>query len=784
MLHVVAGGTGGSLPGVTPGGSPWDTGAGTITVTGGPGVEIPQTADSPAGALAMPQPVNLGSFTPTRVPGTSEADLAVGVPLSFLFEPVKNLLDPKFKPSALIQLQAQEPPPGWPDPHASVSCTDSRIWSIGDAAEASRGEGVPIIYHEDYGPLVARLHIGTAAANYSERQQRLIEQLRSAVYAAATAKYRLDTDMPSLEQGVAGADAEISSLQAKVPPLVASLDETRSFFAQIQTAEDNLPSSVRAELQAQDSLEQTVQQLEDRVVQAEQAGQSEQVATLKADLSTQRERLAIIDKSLAGRDGGVDSVIGRWVAKLRSIQSQVYALEQAQAQAVLVRHQANQALQQAIDQRAALDRELDADGEQLLNADFQVTAVSVTANGSPVFKAKLLGNELALEAIDAEIADATPVLADLTAEYRATNQHVQAMQRAASAALGDTATTILQNMWAEATITTVDYGYDVLKGFAKGGPLGALGAAAKKGWEKYGTVYESLVIGKNALFGPAGSTKQSVDIPEFDHQFVATLQDDITREVDKIYGTNAKGLPSLVSGRPFKEVVSKQVSGLVNKGLVALYQKFYKDLPILRRVAGSAPVTTGFGKLLAKAKDFLKWSKNNDAALKYMTGQTAQKGVKAYGFNGGTDIAASFARDVAKAGAKVYLNSRERAAWENYFKLEAAALLYNTRRIMMYNTYWPFVDYYEQLLAEKAQLLASYNPSMQSPIELDRSFAQGTPLVVTLTVVRPDGATAPLDLAVLVASRPATETSRYVYTIGSGSLHEGPKGLGLLIEAR
>ena len=156
VIEVAALGSGGSLPGVTAGGSPWDTGAGDVTVTGGPGVVLPSAAASPAGAFAGPQPIDLGTFSPKRILGKSSGYLPVDVPLSFLFEPVANPLHPQFKPSALVHLQAQEPLPNWPNtgPKGSgLTCVNSRSWGIGDAAEAYRGEGVPIIYHEDCGPL-------------------------------------------------------------------------------------------------------------------------------------------------------------------------------------------------------------------------------------------------------------------------------------------------------------------------------------------------------------------------------------------------------------------------------------------------------------------------------------------------------------------------------------------------------------------------------------------------------------------------------------------------------
>lgn len=165
VLEIDAFGTGGSQPGVTSGGAPWDTGAGEITITGGPGVANPSFV--PGGGYAGPQPTHFGSFFPDRIPGISTGYVVLKVPTSFLFQSGGNPLHPVFKPAALIQVQAQEPPPGWlSGRELGITCEDNKEWTVADVSNVDRPtdlSGDPVIYHEAFGPLVAECSTKPAA---------------------------------------------------------------------------------------------------------------------------------------------------------------------------------------------------------------------------------------------------------------------------------------------------------------------------------------------------------------------------------------------------------------------------------------------------------------------------------------------------------------------------------------------------------------------------------------------------------------------------------------------
>ncbi|HUC14491.1 MAG TPA: hypothetical protein VMS00_08565 [Acidimicrobiales bacterium] len=155
VLEIDAFGTGGSKPGVTPGGAHWDTNAGDITITGGPGAD--NLSFQPDGQYAQPQPTLFGTFFPQRIPGTSTGYIHLDVPTSFLFQSVQNPLQPVFKPAALIQMKAEEPPPSWPSGRdLGTTCSDNEEWTVGDVSDQARPAGLggdPVIFHEALGPL-------------------------------------------------------------------------------------------------------------------------------------------------------------------------------------------------------------------------------------------------------------------------------------------------------------------------------------------------------------------------------------------------------------------------------------------------------------------------------------------------------------------------------------------------------------------------------------------------------------------------------------------------------
>jgi hypothetical protein len=167
VLEAGAFGTGGSDPVVTPGGGRWDTGAGWIAVTGGAGVDSPSFA--PDGSYANPQPISFGHHFPQRIRGESTGYILLDVPTSFLFKAGGNPLRPVFRPSALIQMKAEEPPPDWPSTRdLGTTCADNEEWNVGDVSDAARPAGLggdPVLYHENFRPLTAPTTCGTKPAS-------------------------------------------------------------------------------------------------------------------------------------------------------------------------------------------------------------------------------------------------------------------------------------------------------------------------------------------------------------------------------------------------------------------------------------------------------------------------------------------------------------------------------------------------------------------------------------------------------------------------------------------
>jgi hypothetical protein len=162
VLEIDAFGTGGSEPGVTPGGAHWDTNAGDITITGGPGVD--SLSFEPGARYAQRQPMLIGTFFPQRIAGMSTGYILLHVPTAFVFQAVPNPLHPVFKAAVLIQVKAQEPPPGWPSGRdLGTTCSDNEEWTVGDVSNQARPAGLggdPVIYHEAFAPLATTTCVG------------------------------------------------------------------------------------------------------------------------------------------------------------------------------------------------------------------------------------------------------------------------------------------------------------------------------------------------------------------------------------------------------------------------------------------------------------------------------------------------------------------------------------------------------------------------------------------------------------------------------------------------
>jgi len=110
--------------------------------------------------------------------------------------------------------------------------------------------------------------------------------------------------------------------------------------------------------------------------------------------------------------------------------------------------------------------------------------------------------------------------------------------------------------------------------------------------------------------------------------------------------------------------------------------------------------------------------------------------------------------DATKTFAKSQIDTYEEQAWYRYF----AADLYARAAYSFWQTvsddYWQRYDAYQQLIADKQALIASWDPSTSTRTVRSVAFDSTGTLTVTLSVTQPDGAP-PVALGVTVNGKSA-----------------------------
>ena len=168
-------------------------------------------------------------------------------------------------------------------------------------------------------------HIGFVKIFASAALRSLTAQYRDQVAALAEQKQNLEDSLGAKAARVALAQTELGRSTQVVASLVSQVAGTEAFVKQINQQEQALPGSVRAELQARDSLDQSIASLQDQIVAAERAGNTALAKTLTARLDRELSELATISRELLGKDEIIDQTVERWLARLRLLKNQLFA---------------------------------------------------------------------------------------------------------------------------------------------------------------------------------------------------------------------------------------------------------------------------------------------------------------------------------------------------------------------------------------------------------------------------------------------------------------------------
>jgi hypothetical protein len=715
---------------------------------------VPSDYDAAGTALGTLPPVTSGTKT-----------VVLRIPVGFL---VPNPLgaQPRFRQYLGVRVSGVEPPPHWLDGTVCGYNGDGNsnyiTWST------SNPIATPAFFYHERFPLFAPqepLHIGFATQSFVQRQQLLAAQLHSRFVELSNEKGQIQAALPAEEAAVAKAVAQVATLDTQLAALSVQVAQAQSFLSAVARAEGALPSAVQAELQARESLENTIAQLQDQLLQAEQAGGGS-AAPLRTSLARNQRALDAIDKALEGHDGEWDETVNSYVAQLRLLETKVFALREQLVAARNARSLADETLRLAKGRQATVDASLLTLWEQLADLDVDLRRVEVSAGGVVVFSAQFTSPYLQLQEIDAELAALAPQLQLLQLARSAARTEFLAQQQAASAALAQVTEVIYgsgflpsvsSNAFLKAGIDTLDYAYDVSKGFGQGGPVGALGAALKKGMEGWYAMLQDT--------SPTGAA-------ELNSNYQLKLKGLIASTTDKV--------PELVVSRYVKDAFAKPAKDGFNSLFLSFYESRFGDVPAFYRAGGALPPVASPGgavqAVINRAKQFQEWATSRQASLdKIRAGPKAAKL---------SSLAYGFVKDLTKAAAKAYLDNRERQAWAAYFQADALSYGYLPLWQQASDQYWTAYDTYQGLEAKKAELLAGYDPATRTRVTLDQSFTRGAVLTIHLDVTRPPGARIPVTFTVRVAGDAATSSAADTFSISSAGLAQGPRGVGISVEAR
>jgi uncharacterized coiled-coil DUF342 family protein len=710
--------------------------------------------------------------------GTTAAAPADGTPLTSKLDFPHGFLladpdpaDPIFHPIVGLRFKGQEPPAQW---LAGLECFfgdagNGASWISGTnftSPAAPFCSCVRVLYHEAFPSLTAGppMRVGRARLDYSDRLKRLAKQLRDGFKELSNEKGDIQALLPKLKERVEGIEDRIDKIEGSMGPIRREIDESKRFVKAVIGAIEDLPSGLRSKLQARESLEETIDRLKAAILQAKKNGDEARVAQLRKSLNRTENQLAEIDKALRGRTGNVDEAMDHYVKKMRKLQGDLFELSEKLIDARKDRSETDEKLKRKLGRQTELGAELLALQQRLLSLNFEVEKVSVDTGGSKIFEAEFKGPYDELEQVNADLAELEPLLDGLKQRREEAREDFLGAHRDARRALARVTEVIHSNALLKAGIDTIDYAYDVSKGFGQGGPIGALGAALKKGLEGLPGVLKDI----NSDWGATELTK-------FDQQYASDVTDGLARGSEKALDK----VNDLAVSRVVKDTLGKPLKDAFNAGFLAFYTKIYDDVPdFYKRGGGAMPGSTTSGvvkKLVDRLKTYQKWSKTRGQALNKLWKRPKMGGL--------ADITKGFIKDLTKAAAKSYLDSRERDAWEEYFEAELFAAGFRPLWLIAHRKYWEADDALQGLKAKKARLMRGYDPNDGTKKTLDLQFANGSFLTIALTVDGPTSGSPP-DLEVRVGGRKATPTGGHAYTVSTSGLTVGDNGLGLVVTAR
>ena len=626
----------------------------------------------------------LGTVDPTLDPRyqTGLYRAAYDFDPALLLRASKDPTSPRFVGALRLRLAGEEPPPGFPPSvvggesgQGGSHCGWQRQWSPQDVA---------VLFREALPPLAATVRIAHATLAFEARAKRRVAKLKQLVETLAPRKETLEreivTEVARAQEAVAG----VVALERNIKRVDDQLGTTRSALDRLKREEDASPAELRSLLENEDRFAGEVAALEQQVLAAEQQGATS--GALRTPLALARKQLAAVDAVLKDRFQGtpLGDTRTEWLSALRTLQSRAFELRDAEVKLLGEQGAAEGKLTLLTDELRGVDIQLLGVAERLAGFDPEVSEVSASVGGQPVFHAVAGPAYARVLAINEQIADQAAWIKLVEADKKPAFDDFVSAQKDAIAS-GKQLAELLNHLAYARFVTDLAFdSYDIVKATAKGGAVGAVAELGKKLIEKG--------LSKLAGEAPSGIDEQSIEA-EINKEFNADLKD----------AFSAPRITRVVAERVIKDTASKALKDSANKYIGALVFKKV-ELPF-RRVLGDGPITPGaLRSQLEKGTLELKSLKRLRSQLKDL-----RKGYfKKLSFKGEAE---NIAKDALKTLIKGALDSKERDAWVDYFQQDAVAHA-------LYGPYHELADRWQKalerqdaLLAEKAKLLAGADPN-------------------------------------------------------------------------
>lgn len=680
------------------------------------------------------------------------------IPLVLVLRPGGESTQPQLLPGLLLRINMEEPPKGFPPAGPLIG---SCLWGATTTLRSP-----VVLFREDLPPMTAAtFHIGTAQLAGLERVRELEAEDRAQVGSLDKEKEALAALLPKQRELLATDEVVVTSLDAAVTTLQAKIAQTRSFVAQISSAEKKLPPAVQELLASRDTIGENISQTQDQILAAQQAGNTAQVKALQQTLAAEQAVLADRDRQLAGKDGTVDVLVDKWMTELRRLQGQLFTAQSGQARAEFQLGQDLVALQDSSTRQDSVDNQLLDLNQSLTNLDFDLQNVAVDADGRAVFGAKFTSPYAQVESWNALIAAIKSYEPEAEAARKTTLAQYKTAEMASISALQTIENTIRSNSYKKAGVDAAFYAWDLAWAASKGGVAGLGTELAKK------AVDAAIGLVTYSLDKEGGAT-------EFNKGYSASLSQ-VMGSAGPAFLPPGKALKVALE-RLVKDATLKPAKDALNYQIGKnIINKVLRETPALYlQGISSPPSLAGFSaaRFVQEAKTFWNGFRNTGLQLNNLVKTTKfSDRVK--------DLGVGVLKDISKATLKAYIDTSEQLAWSDYFYKEVVAQTYFPLWQLASNDYWEVEDALQGAETSRDMLEEGYDPSTGTKVGLDVPFQSGASLTVVLAVVRSATATAPLHIGVSIAGASASPSGDLHYARSSSGLTEGPRGLGLTVNA-